>query len=43
MVTVVQEVVFQSIVPSRKVESVLQKILGLVGRGETILAWKHSR
>jgi hypothetical protein len=43
MVTGVQEVVLQSIVPSRKVEGGLQEILGLVGRRQTVLARECSR
>jgi hypothetical protein len=43
MVTGIQEVVLQSIVPSRKVEGGLQEILGLVGRRQTIFTRKCSR
>lgn len=38
MVAGIQEVVLESIVPSREVEAGLQKILGLAGRRETVLA-----
>jgi hypothetical protein len=43
MVAVVQEVVLQSIVPSRKVEGGLQETFGLVGRRETVLTRQRSR
>ena len=39
----VQEVVLQSIVPGRKVESGLQEVLGLVGRRQTAFARQCRR